>query len=213
MNTGLANLVYSLDHGTYGWWDAGYELAGGEGPRADSISTTAMDRARATAEAVADQAGVVELDSSGLEKWQQEASRHSLYLLDVRWEHEYQEGHVPGAVCAPGGQLIECSEDWIGVRNGRILLLDNDGARARMTASWLKQLGYPKVAVLSPETELAMTESGIEAAPAAADDPYYPEPETELERMQGKKRYMDWQATLPDELQSDGLVSMQLLRF
>jgi hypothetical protein len=56
-----------------------------------------------------------------------------------------------------------------------------------------------------------MTESGIEAAPAPADNPYYPEPETEMERMQGKKRYMDWQATLPDELQSDGLLSLQLL--
>jgi hypothetical protein len=92
------------------------------------------------------------------------------------------------------------------------LLLDDDGARSRMVASWIRQLGYPNVAVLGPHTSIAMNETSEPVARPEPDDPYYPVPGSELERMQGKRRYMDWQSTLPDELESDGLVTLQPLR-
>jgi rhodanese-related sulfurtransferase len=44
-------------------------------------------------------------------------------------------------VHAPGGQLVQATDQWIGVRNARIVLLDAEGVRAPVVASWLKQLG------------------------------------------------------------------------
>ncbi len=212
VNIGLANPVYSLQQGTYGWWQAGYSLASGEGPRADFGKADRADQAFEDAHRVARKCGVIELDSAQLESWQTQASTHCLYMLDVRWEEEFYLGHALGAISAPGGQLVECSEDWIGVRNGRILLLDDDGARARMTGSWLRQLGYPNVAVLDSQTSIPMNETSVPITSPRVSDPYYPEPLTELERMQGKKRYMDWQISLPDEMEKDGLISLRPLR-
>ncbi|WP_316241993.1 rhodanese-like domain-containing protein, partial [Bordetella pertussis] len=31
----------------------------------------------------------------------------TVYLFDVRTQQEYERGHVPGAVHAPGGQLVQ----------------------------------------------------------------------------------------------------------
>ena len=51
-------------------------------------------------------------------------------------------GHsLPGALHAPGGQLVQATDAWVGVRNARIVLADNDGVRAPVVAAWLKQLG------------------------------------------------------------------------
>ena len=39
-------------------------------------------------------------------------------------------------VNAPGGQLVQATDTWVGVRNARIVLLCDSGARARMSAAW-----------------------------------------------------------------------------
>jgi hypothetical protein len=57
-----------------------------------------------------------------------------------------------------------------------------------------------------------MNETSVPISPPRVKDPYYPEPRTELERMQRKKRYMDWQISLPDEMEKDGLINLQPLR-
>jgi rhodanese-related sulfurtransferase len=44
-------------------------------------------------------------------------------------------------VHAAGGQLIQATDQWVGVRNARIVLVDAEGVRAPVVASWLKQLG------------------------------------------------------------------------
>src|SRR6185503_15874474 len=41
----------------------------------------------------------------------------------------------------PGGQLVQATDQWVGIRNARIVLIDSEGVRAPMVASWLKQLG------------------------------------------------------------------------
>ena len=74
------------------------------------------------------------------EAWQQDTSC-SLYLLDVRTPEEFAAGSLPGAQHAPGGQLVQATDQWVGVRNARILLADSEGVRAPVVAAWLKQLG------------------------------------------------------------------------
>ncbi|HAB24228.1 MAG TPA: sulfurtransferase, partial [Pantoea sp.] len=60
---------------------------------------------------------------------------------------EYAAGHLPGSRHVPGGQLVQETDHYASVRGARIVLIDNDGVRASMTASWLAQMGW-EVAVL-----------------------------------------------------------------
>ena len=72
----------------------------------------------------------------------------TLYLFDVRDPAEYAAGHVAGAVSAPGGQLVQATDQYVGTLGARIVLVDDDEVRAVMTASWLKQMGWKDVFVL-----------------------------------------------------------------
>ena len=83
-----------------------------------------------------------------LAAWRAEADRHTLYVLDVRTPEEYEAGHLAGARSAPGGQLVQETDAHIATWNARVVLVDDNGVRATMTASWLKQMGWNDVAVL-----------------------------------------------------------------
>ncbi len=144
---GLANRVLALRNGTMGWELAGFHCDRGrtdrypEGTPPDAAATLA--RARAFAEAH----GVKPLDRVGLAALMAEADR-TTYLLDVRDPAEYAAGHLPGARSAPGGQLVQATDGWVAVRHARIVLSDDTGTRAHMTAGWLRQLGGWEVFVL-----------------------------------------------------------------
>ncbi|WP_010095104.1 rhodanese-like domain-containing protein, partial [Burkholderia ubonensis] len=66
----------------------------------------------------------------------------TLYRFDVRTPEEYEAGHLPGFASAPGGQLVQETDHHAPVRGARIVLADDDGVRADMTASWLAQMGW-----------------------------------------------------------------------
>ena len=61
---------------------------------------------------------------------------------------EYQAGHLPGALSAPGGQLVQATDLYAGTLQARVVLTDDKEVRALMTASWLKQMGWQDVCVL-----------------------------------------------------------------
>ena len=69
-------------------------------------------------------------------------------MFDVRDPTEYAAGHLPGAVNAPGGQLVQATDQYVGTLGARIVLVDDREVRAVMTASWLKQMGWRDVFVL-----------------------------------------------------------------
>ncbi|WP_312934101.1 rhodanese-like domain-containing protein, partial [Pseudomonas sp.] len=96
--------------------------------------------------AVAARAGVQRITRHGLAEWQADASR-TTYLFDVRTPEEYSAGHLPGSRSTPGGQLVQETDHFASVRGARLALVDNDGVRANMTASWLAQMGW-QVAVV-----------------------------------------------------------------
>jgi cystathionine beta-lyase len=74
-------------------------------------------------------------------QWLGDANR-TTYLLDVRTPEEFEAGSIAGAVHAPGGQLIQATDQWVGIRNARVVLIDSEGVRAPVVASWLTQLGH-----------------------------------------------------------------------
>ena len=72
-------------------------------------------------------------------------------MFDVRDPAEYAAGHVAGALSAPGGQLVQATDQYVGTLGARIVLVDDAEVRAVMTASWLRQMGWRDVFVLGEE--------------------------------------------------------------
>jgi rhodanese-related sulfurtransferase len=97
---------------------------------------------------VAARCGIARIDRRTLESWRAEATQRTLYVLDVRTLEEYEAGHLRGARLAPGGQLVQETDSHMATWGARVVLVDDNGVRATMTASWLKQMGWPDVAVL-----------------------------------------------------------------
>src|SRR6266849_1475830 len=150
INAGIANPVVALKDGTMGWHLAGLALEKGQSKHAPDPSPAGRAKAQAAAARVAKRFGVQRIDRTALARFIAERDRRSLYLLDVRTPDEYSAGHLPGSRSAPGGQLLQATDTYVGTRNARIVLIDgDDGVRATMTASWLIQMGLPDVYVLA----------------------------------------------------------------
>lgn len=142
INAGIPNPVVTVRNGTAGWYLAGETMARGARAVASPPSYRGQKRAIAASLRVAAHFGVREIDRDQLEEMRQNSGRHTLYLFDVRSPEEYEAGHLHGWRSAPGGQLVQSTDHYIGTRGARIVLADDNGVRARMTASWLIQLGW-----------------------------------------------------------------------
>jgi len=147
INAGLPNKVVALRNGTMGWSLAGFGCDSGKNQRAPQVSAKTLDWAQKAAERVAQKCGIARIDRATLEAWRADGSR-TLYLFDVRDPAEYEAGHVPGALSAPGGQLVQATDQYVGTLGARIVLVDDAEVRAAMTGSWLRQMGWQDVAVL-----------------------------------------------------------------
>ena len=146
INAGIPNTVIALRNGTMGWELAGFDCARGQALRAvGPVPEAARAMAQGYATRVAERFGVRTIDAATLKDWQAEADRRTLYLFDVRYPEEYAAGHVAGSISAPGGQLVQATDQYVGVRGARLVLIDNDRVRATMTASWLIQMGWDAV--------------------------------------------------------------------
>jgi rhodanese-related sulfurtransferase len=110
--------------------------------------------------------GVRATDHATLAAWLAETDRRTTYVLDVRTPEEFAAGHLPGAVSAPGGQLVQAIDRWVGTRGAHLVLVDDTGTRAIMTAHWLVQMGWD-VKVLDHALDGVALETGP-AEPASA---------------------------------------------
>jgi rhodanese-related sulfurtransferase len=97
--------------------------------------------------------GVAFVGADEANAWCGEQAR-TTYLLDVRTSEEFAFDAVGGFVHAPGGQLVQATDQWVGVRGARLVLVDAEGVRAPVTAAWLRQLGH----------EACVLEGGVRAA-------------------------------------------------
>ena len=150
INAGMPNKVVALRNGTMGYSLAGFKCDSGKDRRAPDASPATRAWARQAARRVAEACGVRTIDRATLEAWRGDSDR-TLYVFDVRDPAEYEAGHFPGAVSAPGGQLVQATDQYVGTLGARIVLTDDAEVRAAMTASWLRQMGFADVFML-PES-------------------------------------------------------------
>lgn len=142
INFGVPNPVYALENGTQGWYLSDYQLEYGSTRQyPHEIDASALPAQQDAAKKLMQRFGINTVQARQVEDWLKETTR-TTYLCDVRTPEEFRAGSVPGALHAPGGQLIQATDQWVGVRNARIVLIDGgDMVRAPVVASWLRQLG------------------------------------------------------------------------
>ncbi len=148
---GIPNPVVALENGTQGWALAGFQLEHGS-TRRDSATIKTSDIVRSLAAREAAQADVLTLSAEQAQTWLDDSQR-TTYALDVRSAEEFAAGTLQGARHAAGGQLLQATDQTIGVRGSRVIVLDDENVRAPVVAAWLRRLGL----------DAAIVEGGISA--------------------------------------------------
>jgi rhodanese-related sulfurtransferase len=165
------NPVIALENGTQGWRLAGLDLDHGVAPQTlpdpDDEQIAALG---ATARALIAASGLKLVSLKTTNQWLRDDER-STYLLDVRTKAEFSAAHFPGASHAPGGQLVQATDQYVAVRNSRIVLSDDNQLRAATTAIRLQDMGHD-VYLLDADARTAesgeQSEGSVRASPADA---------------------------------------------
>jgi rhodanese-related sulfurtransferase len=199
INAGITNKVVALRNGTIGWTLAGQDLEHGADRRGE---IGVFEGANANAREVAYRAGVRHVGPEEANALQAQTHR-TLYRFDVRAAEEYAAGHIPGFRHYPGGQLVQEIDMAAPVRGARILLTDNMGVRADMTASWLAQMGW-ETYVLDGGYDRALEIKPPAVLPRPDPAHRYRRPyegtDVQASAMQA---YLDWEYGLVEQLRRD----------
>lgn len=211
-SAGLPNSVYALKDGTMGWELAGLELEHGRDELAPEPSEAGRARATSAAQAVAERCGVRTIDSAQLDEWLADADR-TTYFMDVRTPEEFAAGHLREATGAPGGQLVQATDEYLVTRGARVVLADGDGIGNTMTASWLIQMGWD-ACVLEPgwldDAQLVESADDETAAAIRSRQPPLPyDPEDADVARAAMEAYLVWEVALPGQYARDDLVEFR----
>jgi rhodanese-related sulfurtransferase len=145
LRLGLNN-VRALRNGTMGWVLTGLELESAPARVTPPAPDASRKQAREIALQIAEEERIPWI--SARELTDQLANNTVTYLIDVRSESEYKDGHIPVSLNVPGGQAVQRADDFVAVKNGRIIFVSNQSARAVMAAYWYRQMGFQNVKVL-----------------------------------------------------------------
>jgi rhodanese-related sulfurtransferase len=174
---GVPNEVVALENGTQAWWLEGLQVERGADRQAPGPNNDAalLVEKRSRARAHANRHGVRFFGAGDVSAFVADDAR-TTFLFDIREAHEHAAGHLPGFVHAPGGQLVQATDQWVGVRGARIVVADGEGEaiRAPMTAAWLRQLGHDACVMIWDGAASAMM-AAAKRAPVA--------PKLELDRV------------------------------
>ncbi|MGI9411579.1 MAG: rhodanese-like domain-containing protein [Hyphomicrobiaceae bacterium] len=154
IDVGVPNPVFALENGTQGWFLAGLQLDSGASRKyPEESGRLELENRQKRARALAERAGAKHISARQTAEMLAD-ERRTTYVLDVRTEEEFARSHIAGSRHAPGGQLVQATDQWIGVRGARTILIDDDMVRAPLAANWLSQLGH----------DVYIVEGGIDAA-------------------------------------------------
>jgi rhodanese-related sulfurtransferase len=166
INSGLVNPVFSLHNGTPAWRWAGQPIEVGTGPEAPAPVDVPPDVLTWARRTLAD-AGAEIVTPAESQHWLDDETS-TTYLLDVRSPGEFAGGHYSAAVSAPGGQLVQATDEFVAVRRSRLVLADTaDLVRSANTLQWLRFLhdGPFAVVVFDPASHLVRTNALIPGPP------------------------------------------------
>ena len=139
---GVPNPVVALENGTQGWFLAGLQVETGATRRyPDTRRGRDIAGLSVRARALAERHGVPYVAASTANGWLTDSSR-TTYFLDVRSAEEVGANGLPGLAHAPGGQLMQATDQWVGVKGARLVLVDEELVRAPVVAAWMRQLGH-----------------------------------------------------------------------
>ena len=72
------------------------------------------------------------------------AQQEDYILLDVRTQEEFEQGHIPGAVCLPN-EMIAADMPFLFGKDAEILLYCRSGRRSADAAKKLRDMGFTNV--------------------------------------------------------------------
>ncbi|WP_428029357.1 rhodanese-like domain-containing protein [Ancylobacter sp.] len=153
---GTRNPVYALENGTQGWALAGMPLdRGATAEPMPALDPAQAQVSRARAASLIATSKLSSISPPEAEEMLADAGR-TTFLFDLRSDSERAARPVPGAVPALAGQLIQATDQYVGVRHARLILMDDTGLRAALAGLFLRALGF-EVHVLAlddaPETD------------------------------------------------------------
>lgn len=139
---GVPNPVLALENGTQGWALAGLPLD--RGANADpfpALDPSAQAASRGRAQRLIATGELSAVTVAQADALLREPGR-TCFLFDLRSAGERQQRPAPGAVPALAGQLVQSTDQYVGVRHARLILMDDTGLRAALAALFLNALGY-----------------------------------------------------------------------
>jgi rhodanese-related sulfurtransferase len=162
---GIPNKVVALRNGTMGWELAGLRCDRGRTQQFDPATPKTLDLALQRAKAFAESAGVGVIGPLELAGYENDPDR-TLYTLDVRDPAEFRAGHRPGSRNAPGGQLVQATDTWIGVRGARIVLIAMSSSSRRASPPSSRRASPPSSRRASPPSSRRASPPSSRPAPS-----------------------------------------------
>jgi rhodanese-related sulfurtransferase len=149
---GFEGQIATLENGTQGWALSGRPLERGASPAVlPALTTAQLTQSRVRGKAMRER---FDLPQITLTDAAEKAHNPDLttFVFDLRSATEATECPLHGIRQVPGVQLVQATDQYVGVRPARIILCCDTGLRSTIAAFWLRQLGYtPEVVVLDDE--------------------------------------------------------------
>jgi rhodanese-related sulfurtransferase len=204
VRAGVPGQVIALENGTMGWELADLILDHGKTATAPAPTSTGRGQASVAGTKVAERFNVEQISRSTMDSWGADQTR-TLHLFDVRTPDEYQQGHLLDFRNAPGGQLVQATDEYAITRGARLVLADDDLTRATMTASWLLEMGW-ETYVLDEGVSQGPFEYGNTELPLNSPQVVLPyDPGDAHIARQAMQEYLDWEIALVDQYDRDDL--------
>ncbi len=134
--------VAALENGTQGWALSGYNLE--RGNKAEPLPPLQITDMQTSSQRGADMCArfnIERISPEGAEE-RLHARGQTTYFFDLRTQDEANAEPLAGARVVPGVQLVQATDQYVGVRHARLILACDTGLRSAIAAFWLHQLGF-----------------------------------------------------------------------
>ncbi|MEH6724905.1 MAG: rhodanese-like domain-containing protein, partial [Hyphomicrobiales bacterium] len=134
--------VAALENGTQGWALSGSKLErGNKAEPLPPLQTTDQQISSQRGAEMCARFNIERISPGGAEE-RLHAQDRTTYFFDLRTQDEADAEPLAGARVVPGVQLVQATDQYVGVRHARLILACDTGLRSAIAAFWLHQLGF-----------------------------------------------------------------------